>query len=178
MTCSVNNSYTKHQPRIRERLRYKFGNVKLDKLVYRVKLLTQELKAKSSKLSHHRKNIKLDRINRLFAKKPTLVYHSFRGDTVEINKALSMDEVEKFWKDIRGKKANFNKKPTWLLELESEYCKNIKLKLYQIATIVLDAVVSKIQNNKAPGIDRITGFWNKSLRSYCHELSLLFNKAF
>ena len=63
-------SYTEHQHRIRERLRYKFGNVKCDILVYRVKLLTQELKATSSKVSYHRKKIQQDRINHLFAKKP------------------------------------------------------------------------------------------------------------
>ena len=44
--------------------------------------------------------------------------------------------------------------------------------------MVLDAVTSKVQNNKAPGIYRITGFWYKSLHSYCHELVILFNKAF
>ena len=38
-------------------------------------------------------------------------------------------------------------------------------------------MISKIQNNKAPGIDRITGFWYKSLHSYRHEL-VLFHKAF
>ena len=30
LSCSVNNSYTEHQHRIRERLQYKFGNVKHD----------------------------------------------------------------------------------------------------------------------------------------------------
>ena len=129
MSCSVNNSYTEHQHRIRERLQYKFGNVKRDTLVYRVKLLTQELKATSSKVSYHRKKIQRDRINCLFAKKPNLVYRSFQGGTAEINKVPSMDEVEKFWKDIWGKKVNFNEKPIWLRTLESEYCKNIKRKL-------------------------------------------------
>ena len=71
--CSVNNSYTEHQRRIRERLRYKFGNVKHDTLVYRVKLLTQELKATSSKVSYHRKKIQRDIINRLFTKSPTFI---------------------------------------------------------------------------------------------------------
>ena len=146
--------------------------------MYRVKLLTQELKATSSKVSYHRKKIQRDRINRLFAKKPILVYHGCGGGSVEINKAPSMDEVEKSCKDIWGKKVNFNEKPIWLRTLESEYCKNIKPKSYQITTTVLDAVISKIQNNKAPGIDRITGFWYKSLHSYRHELVLLFNKAF
>ena len=110
LPCSVNNSYTEHQRRIRERLRYKFGNVKRDTLVYRVKLLTQELKATSSKVSYHRKKIQRDKINRLFGKKPTSVYRSFRGGTVEINKAPSMNEVLKFWKDIWGTKVNFNEK--------------------------------------------------------------------
>ena len=126
--------------------------------MYRVKLLTQELKATSSKESYRRTKIRRDRINRLFAKNLTLVYCSFRGGTSETNKAPSMDEVEKFWKDIWGKKVNFNKKPVWLSTLESVYCKNIKPKSYQITTTVLDAVISKIQNNKAPGIDQITGF--------------------
>ena len=87
--------------------------------------------------------------------------------------------MKKFWKDIWGKKVTFNEKPIWLRRLESEYCKNIKPKLYQITTTVLDGVISKIQNNKAPGIDRIDGIdWYKSLHSYRHELALLFNKAF
>ena len=99
LSCSANNSYTEHQHRIRERLRYKFGNVKRGRLVYRVKLLTQELKAISSKVSYHRKKIQRDRINRLIAKKPTLVHRSFWGGTVEINKVPSMDEVDKFWNE-------------------------------------------------------------------------------
>ena len=167
-------SYT--QRKIRKRLRYKFGKAKRDTLVYRAKLLTQELKATSSKVSYHRK--KIQRINRLFAKNPTLVYHNFRGGAVEIKKTPSMDEVGKFWKDIWGKKVNFNEKPIWLSTLESEYCKNIKPKSCQITNTVLDAVISKIQNNKATGIDRITGFWYKPLHSYRHELALLFNKVF
>ena len=103
LSCSVNNSYTEHQRRSCERLRYKFGNVKRNALVYRVKLLTQELKATSSKVSCHRKKSQRDRINRLFEKKPTLVYRSFRGGTIEANKAPSMDEVEKFWNEHLGK---------------------------------------------------------------------------
>ena len=54
----------------------------------------------------------------------------------------------------------------------------LKPKLYQITTTVLDAAISKIQNNKAPGIDRITAFWYKSLHSYRHEPALLFNNEF
>ena len=57
LSCCVNNSYTEDQRRIHERLRYKFGNVKRNTLVYRVKLLTQERKATSSKVSYHRKKI-------------------------------------------------------------------------------------------------------------------------
>ena len=173
LSCSVNNSCTEHQHRICERLQYKFGNVKHDILVYRVKPLTQELKDASSKVSCHRKKIQQDRIYRLFAKKPSLVYRSFWEGNAEISKTPLMDKVEKFWKDIWGKKGNFNEKPVWLSSLESEYCKNIKPKLYQIVTTILDAVISKIQNNKASGID-----WYKSLHSFCHELAPIFDKAF
>ena len=54
LPCSIYNSYTEHQHRIHERLQYKSGNVKRDTLVYQVKLLKQELKATSSKVSYHR----------------------------------------------------------------------------------------------------------------------------
>ena len=107
LSCSVKNIYTEHQHRICERLQYK---VRRDTLVYRVKLLTQEIKATSSKVTYHRKKIQRDIINRLFGKKPTSVYNSFRGGPVEINKVPSMNEVEKFWKDIWGKKVNCNEK--------------------------------------------------------------------
>ena len=58
---------------------------------------------------------------------------------------------------------------------ESEYCKNVKPESYQITTGILDAVILKIQNNEAPGIDGIIGFWYKSLRSCRNELTLVFN---
>ena len=59
--------------------------------MYRVKLVTQELKATSSKVSYERTKIQRDRINRLFEKKPTLVYRIFEGGNVEIKKAPYMD---------------------------------------------------------------------------------------
>ena len=103
LSCFVNNSCTEHQRRICERLRYKFGNVKRDTLVYRVKLLTQELKATSSKVSYQRTKIQRDRINRLFAKNPTLVYRIFRGGNVEIKKAPYMDGGLKMLEGHLGK---------------------------------------------------------------------------
>ena len=69
-----------------------------------------------------------DRINRLFAENPTLVYRNFRRGTIEINKARSMDEIEIFWKDTRAKKVNFNEKPSWPSTLKSEHYKKIKSK--------------------------------------------------
>lgn len=73
----------------------------------------------------------------------------------------------------------FDEKPSWLNTLEKSECfKNIRTKLYQIATTILYAVISNIQTNTAPGIDRITRFWYKSLHSYRHELELIFNKPF
>ena len=43
---------------------------------------------------------------------------------------------------------------------------------------MIHAVISKTQNNKAPGIDGIIGFWYKWFHSYRNELALLFNKVF
>ena len=47
-----------------------------------------------------------------------------------------------------------------------------------MATNLLDAVILKIQNNEAPGIDEIIGFWYKSLYPCSNELLLVFDKAF
>ena len=47
--------------------------------------------------------------------------------------------------------------------LKSEYYKHIKPKLYQTTTTLLDAVISKIQNHNALGIDGIIGLVKATL---------------
>ena len=46
-------------------------------LLYRVKVLTQELKNTSSKLRYHGKKIQQDSVSCLIAKNSTLIYRSF-----------------------------------------------------------------------------------------------------
>ena len=77
LSSSIKSCYTEHQLRTRKKLRCEFGNVKRDKLVLRLKLLTQELKATLSKVSYHKKKVQRDGMNRLFAKNRTLFYCYF-----------------------------------------------------------------------------------------------------
>ena len=61
--------------------------------------------------------------------------------------------LKNFGKTFREKKLKFNEKSSQLCTLEKDYCKNITPKSYQITNTVLDGVISKIQNNKAPRTD-------------------------
>ena len=47
-----------------------------------------------------------------------------------------------------------------------------------MTTNLLDALILKIQNNEAPGIDAVIEFWYKSLHSSRNEVVLVFNKTF
>jgi hypothetical protein len=85
------------------------------------------------------------------------------------------EEVENFWKGIWQKDAVFNEKAEWLDHLEKTYCTNVTTNDYTIDTTSLDKVIQKIQPNKAPGNDSITGYWYKHLTSYRHHLARIYN---
>ena len=76
------------------------------------------------------------------------------------------------WQD----NAIFNEKADWLKDLNDTYCKNVVNTEYKIDLQTLEKSKNKIQINKAPGQDRIIGFWFKNLSSYRDILAVKFNE--
>ena len=123
-----------------------------------MKILKQDLKVTSKKLSHQSKLNERKSINKKFSINHKNVYRKFRGGNLEIKKIPTGEEIERFWKDIWGKKSNFNPHTPWFQTLKSEYCKNAKQKQYRTTSETIDKVLKKLQNGKAPGPDLIAGF--------------------
>ena len=59
--------------------------------------------------------------------------------------------------------------------MQTEYCVNATQKGYVLNSKTLKEVISKLQNNKSPGIDGIIGYWFKNLNFYINDLVKLFN---
>ena len=80
----------------------------LKSLEYNLKILKQDLKATSKKLSYQSKLNKWKSINKKFSINPKNAYHKLWGGNIEIKQIPIGKEFETFWKDIWGKKSNFN----------------------------------------------------------------------
>ena len=138
-------------------------------------ILKQELKATSSKIRYQEKKFERNRINRKFTYNPKNVYRDFKNDKTEIEIIPPKENIEKYWKDIWTKTAPFNDNAAWIKTLQTEYCVNATQKDYVINSKTLKEVISKLQNNKSPGIDGIIGYWFKNLNFYINDLVKLFN---
>ena len=57
LDCKQTNQYTMKQLRIKNRLKKKFGNLKIKTLNYHICLLKHDLKAKSKKIRYHKNMI-------------------------------------------------------------------------------------------------------------------------
>ena len=125
--CKQLNTFTTHQIKISTKLkRLLFYNTKIRTLEYNLKILKQDLKATSKKLSYQSKLNERKSINKKFSINPKNVYR-------------------KFWKDIWGIKSDFNPGTPWFETLKSDYCKNAKQKQYRITSETTDKVLKKHQ---------------------------------
>ena len=137
--------------------------------------MKQELKATSSKIRYQEKKFERNRINRKFTYNPKNVQRDFKNDKMETETIPPKGDIEKYWKDIWTKTAPFNDNAAWIKTLQTEYCVNATQKDYVINSKTLKEVISKLQNNKSPGIDGIIGYWFKNLNFYINDLVKLFN---
>ena len=158
LECRRSNNFTRHQLIVRENLHRKFGNTKSSNLQSKLNILKQELQATSSKIRYQEKKFERNRTN---SYNPKNVYRDFKNDKTEIKTIPPKEDIEKYWKDIWTKTAPFNDNATWIKTLQTEYCVNATQKDYVINSKTLKEVISKLQNNKSPGIDGVIGYWFK-----------------
>ena len=175
LECKRSNNFTRHQLKVREDLHRKFGNTKSSNLHSKLNILIQELKATSSKIRYKEKKFERNRINRKFTYNPKNVQRDFKNDKMETETIPPKGDIEKYWKDIWTKTAPFNDNAAWIKFLQTQYCVNTTQKDYVINSKALKEILSKLQNNKSPGIDGIIGYWFKNLNFYINDLVKLFN---
>ena len=134
--CKQLNTFTTHHHKISIKLKPLFSNTKIKTLEYNLTVLKQDPIATSKKLSYQSKLNEQKSINKNFSINPKNVSCKFRGKNIEIEKIPTGEEIETFWKDICGKKSNFNPGTLWFETLKSEYCKSAKQKQYRITETI------------------------------------------
>ena len=157
------------------KFRKSFGNTKLKTLEYRLQLCKHELEACSEKLKYEKLKRARQTINRQFSCDQKSVFRKMRGQDVIPETIPEKHEVESFWSSIWGQQGTSNNNPMWLNELRGDYCRNTQQSRYEISKFTMEEVLSKLQNNKAPGPDLIVGYWYKNLSFYRESLCKLYD---
>ena len=63
--------------------------------------------------------------------------------------------MTQFWKGVWGTELTHNVNAEWLKHCQDEYCKNAKATKFEINKEIFDRVITKLSNNKIPGLDLI-----------------------
>ena len=70
--CKKTNTYSKHQLKLKQVFTKRYGDFRLKTLQFKLSILYQNLKAKSTKLKYNKRCIKHRSINNIFCKKPNI----------------------------------------------------------------------------------------------------------
>ena len=176
--CKQNGTFTPHQERIHTQLKQKYGSTSFSMLHYKLKLNEQELKATVERLRYQKRLHERKTINRKFKSNPKAVYREFKESAIKVTNTPSTEDVNKFWKGIWCNDKQYNGDSSWVKYLEKEYCKSTKQSVYNITNEILDKALTNMQNNKAPGPDRIVAFWYKHFDFYRSDLITLLQQTF
>ena len=132
INCKKSNTFTAHQPSLKNKFQKKYGNTKTRTLEYKVALLKHDLKATCTKFKYIKRKHQRKTINISFSKDPKGVNRNFRETKINVEDLPSKDEVESFWKSIWCKNVTFNKDAAWINNLVVNYCKNAKMYIQSI----------------------------------------------
>ena len=176
--CKKINTYSKHQLKLKQVFTKRFGDFRLKTLQFKLSILYQNLKAKSTKLKYNKRRIERKSINNKFRKNPKAVYRSMKGNDISATEISTTEDMNSFWKNIWGKESNFQKEAKWIKNLEKNYCKNVRQQPYKITEEILNKAVCKLFLGKSPGRDLIKGYWYKRLSFYKKHLLKLFQETY
>ena len=103
--CKNEETYTKHQRKIKGRLKKWYQKTSRENLESIRGELKHELTTYTSKLKKRRTVEQRDRINKEFLLNPKNVYRKFKmEENIEIKDTPSRENVTSFWKGIWGNK--------------------------------------------------------------------------
>ena len=176
--CKKRNIYSKHQLKLKQVFTKRSCDFRFKTLQFKLSILYQNLKPKSTKLKYNKRRIERKSINNKFSKNPKAVYRSMKGNNINATEILATEETESFWKNIWGKELNFHNKAKWIKNLEKNYCKNVRQQQpYKITDEILNKAISNLVLGKSPDRDLMKGYWHKSLSFYKKHLLKLFQGA-
>ena len=132
--------------------------------------LKQRLTAKAAKMRRYEQRIHQYRQNRLFSTDQKRFYQELDGGIKYDTAVPDAEESLRFWSDIWDNGGqHHNNDAEWLRNLKEEPNKaGPKQENISITAKQVTKQCQKMPNWKAPGPDRVQGFWLKKITS-CHE---------
>ena len=94
--CQKTSTYSKHQLKLKQVFTKRYGDFRLKTLQFRLSILYQSLKAKSTKLKYNKRCIERKSINNKFCKNPKAVYRSMKGNNISATEIPTTESIESF----------------------------------------------------------------------------------
>ena len=168
---------TSNQKKLHKQVKKLCGNLKQCTLTSKLAKLKHDLKARNLKLKDDITKAKRSSINHQFLTNQKAVYRNWKSKAIEIKNAPSPENIKNFWGNIWEKDTPTNLDTQWYRDLKTTYCTDVTSKNYVITRELFDQYISKIPNSKAPGADKITGYWIKKLTALHNPLFTLLRKT-
>ena len=138
--------------------------------------LKQRISSKAVKIRRYSERISQFEQNRLFNTNQKQFFRNLDGDTGE-SLPPNPDEAIAFWSDLWSKPVTHNSDAEWLNRVKAEL---VNVPAQECVSVSKDDVKKQINglpNWKAPGPDRIQGFWLKRFLSMHGSLTLHLNEC-
>ena len=131
--------------------------------------LKQRIVAKSAKQKRYEQRITQFKQNRTFNVDQKKIYMELNGSAIRSTDAPNAEESINFWGGIWSVEKEHNKKANWLKELKEEMSNKHHIQEGLVITVdMITRQCRKMPNWKAPGKDKVQGFWIKSMTNL-HE---------
>lgn len=102
----------------------------------------------------------------------------FQSETDDMHHDLpTVENTEQYWSSIWSNPLQHNTEAQWIKNEKENMSTLTPMANHCITSDNLNAVLTKAQNWKAPGVDKIQNFWYKRLISTHHKLVQLFNSG-
>lgn len=139
--------------------------------------LKQRIVAKSAKVKRYEQRTTQFRLNRTFNVDQKKVYTELNGGVNRTNDVPNDEESRKFWGDIWSVEKEHNKDAEWLKELKEEMKNENHSQNRMLITIdKIRKQCRKMPNWKAPGKDKVQGYWIKNLTKMHNRIAEQLNK--
>ena len=156
--------------------KYHFKSKKLNTVIEELK---QRLVAKAAKVKRYEQRGEQFKQNQLFNLDQKRFYQQLNGNIRYEDIIPNAEESKTFWSDIWSKGQKHNNNAEWLRNLRADL-RNQQQEDMIVTKEMVAKQCTRMANWKAPGMDRVQGFWLKKLTSLheriAEQLSLIVNR--